>query len=487
MLNKLKTTFKHTFIYSLGNISSKLIGFILLPLYTNFLSTGEYGTLAILEITSTIFVTIFSLSLSTTMVRWCSDEKSKYRIKSIVFTTLVSSFIIVIFLNLILFPFSKSFSTLFFNSAHYTSYFQILIVSASFEILNLIALNLIRFKEKPKLYISLSIIKILTVLSFNIYFIKYLNLGIKGVLLSILIGNVLFTILTIPTLLKNIVWHFYFNELKEMLKYGFPLIFSTMSMMLLTMGDRYIIKHFLDYSSVGIYSLGYKIASVLNVFIIQSFQTGFLPIAYKNFDKPDAQRFFSKTLTYYTLILVITGLSISLFSEEIITLFSKNVEYNIAYTIVPFISLAFIFKGIQYVFSLGLHFVKKTKYNAIIVLLAALINLALNFILIPQMGIYGAAIATVFSWFIMTIAFYKYSNRLYKVKYEIKKLIILLGTGIALYCISLLFFNFNFTLKVALKLGLLVLFPFILFLFRFYEKIELERLKEFRDKLLRRL
>jgi O-antigen/teichoic acid export membrane protein len=260
-----------------------------------------------------------------------------------------------------------------------------------------------------------------------------------------------------------------------------------MSMMLLTMGDRYIIKHFLDYSSVGIYSLGYKIASVLNVFIIQSFQTGFLPIAYKNFDKPDAQRFFSKTLTYYTLILVITGLSISLFSEEIITLFSKNVEYNIAYTIVPFISLAFIFKGIQYVFSLGLHFVKKTKYNAIIVLLAALINLALNFILIPQMGIYGAAIATVFSWFIMTIAFYKYSNRLYKVKYEIKKLIILLGIGIALYCISLLFFNFNFTLKVVLKLGLLVLFPFILFLFRFYEKIELERLKEFRDKLLRRL
>lgn len=479
MLQKLKQTAKQTIIYSLGNISSKLIGFVLLPLYTSFLSTQEYGIFAILEVTATIMVAVCSFKLSTAMMRWCSTEKSEYKTKSILFTTYTSAFLIIVFLNIILQPFRNSFSILFFGNSQYQQYFLILLLSVSFEILNLFSFDLIRLKERSVFYILISITRLSTILILNIYFIKYLSLGVKGILLSQLIGNALITIITLPVLIKNMVFKFYYQELKKMLKYGIPLVFSTISMMLLTMGDRFIIKYFLNYSEVGIYSLGYKIASVVNVLIIQSFQTGFLPIAYKNFDKPDAQRFFSKTLTYYTFILVISSLGLSLFAKEIIELFSKSQEYNVAYTIVPYISLAFVFKGIQYIYSLGLHFTKKTKYNAYIVLSAAILNFVLNFILIPKFGIYGAASATVVSWLLMSTAFYKYSFRFYKVRYEQRNIFLLISIGIGFYLLSLLFQNTAFYLRIILKSFLIIAFPVILWVFRFYEKAEIDVLKKF--------
>lgn len=482
MLNKLKQTGKQALIYSLGNISAKLIGFVLLPLYTSYLSTEEYGILALLEITSTFMVAVLSFKLSTAMMRWCSNENSEEKIKGILFTTFSTAIVILILLNLILQPITSNLSNLFFDVEHFKNYFTILIISASFEILNLFSLDLIRLKEKPTFFVTVSIIRVLVILFLNVYFIKYMGLGVEGIILSQMIGNILLTLITLPFLIKNMALRFVSSELKPMLKYSVPLVFSTISMMLLTMGDRFLIKYYLNYSEVGIYSLGYKLASVLNVLVIQSFQTGFLPIAYKNHDKPDAQRFFSKTLTYYSLILVLCGLGLSLFSEEVIMLFSKNEEFNIAYTVVPFIALAFVFKGIQYVYSLGLHFAKKTKYNASIVMVAAIINMGLNVLLIPKFGIYGAAIATIVTWVLMSTAFYKFSYKFYKVKYEIKKIVLLISIGIALYLFSLLFIDFGFYTKILFKGMLIISFPFILFVFRFYEKVEIVRVKEMVNK-----
>lgn len=482
MLNKLKQTGKQAFIYSLGNLSAKVIGLVLLPLYTSYLTTEEYGILAILEVISAFMVAVLGFKLSTAMMRWSSNEDSTQKTKAILFTTFVSAVIILALLNLTLQPLTEQLSNLFFGSLNFKDYFVILIVSASFEILNLFSLDLLRLKEKPIFFVTVSMIRLTVILVLNVYFVKYQGIGVVGIILSQLIGNVVLFLITLPFLIKNMVFKFLKDEIKPMLRYSIPLIFSTTSMMLLTMGDRFLIKYYLNYSEVGVYSLGYKLASVMNMLVIQSFQNGFLPIAYKNYDKPDAQRFFSKTLTYYSFILVLCGLGLSLFSEEVIILFSKNAEFNIAYTVVPFIALAFVFKGIQYVYSLGLHFAKKTKYNASIVMGAAIINLGLNVLLIPNFGIYGAAIATIITWVLMSTAFYKFSYRFYKVKYEIKKIVLLILIGIALYMSSLLFHDFGFFTKIFFKTLLIATFPIILFLFGFYEKVEIERVKEILSK-----
>jgi O-antigen/teichoic acid export membrane protein len=477
MFDELKNTAKQTSIYSLGNLLPKLVGFLLLPLYTDHLTTAQYGILAILQATGFVLIGIFSFNLHTAMLRWLAQDKDEVSQKSIVFTTLISTVLIVGMLQAILLPFSSQFSNVFFDNDTFSDYFVILFLSSGFGILNNIPLSLIRFKEKPVYYIVLTTIKFSVILLLNIYFIAILNMGVEGIILSELIGNILLMIVASRFIVSNMQLKFNFPVLKEMFGYGFPLIFSTTFSLALTLGDRYIIKILLDDSSVGVYSLGHKIASIINVFIIQSFQLGFLPIAFKKFGEPNANRFYSKILTYFVFLLVLSAICLSFFGKELIRFMSDNASYWDAYSIIPVISLAFVFKGIQYVVSLGFHYTKKTSYNAYIVMVTSIVNVSLNFLLIPVLGYFGAGLSMLGSLILMVVLTYIYSQRLYKINYEIYKIAILIIVGLALYIVSLILPDINTVVNIIIKTVLIIIFPVILYVAKFYEPAELEKIK----------
>ena len=376
MLKFLKDTVKHSFIYGLGNIASKLIGFVLLPLYTAHLSPSEYGILAIVEVLGQILVSVFSFNISTAMMRWAADAKDERDRKSIIFTSLSFTLVIAVLLPVILIPFSGNFSLLFFDSSKFGNYFLLLFLTSSLGIYNLIPLTIMRLRERSGIFAILNTIKFTITLLLNVYFIAYKGYGITGILLSLLIGQLFLTIFSLPIVVKNIIPKFKFSILREMLLYGVPLVFSTIFTLVFTMGDRFVIKSISGDASVGFYSLGHKIASVINVLILQSFQLGFLPIAYKKLGDADEKKFFSKVLTYYVLLLIFAALGLSLFGKEVLKTFALNKAYWVAYSVIPIISLAFVFKGIQYNFSLSFHYSKKTAYNALIVIITAFINVA---------------------------------------------------------------------------------------------------------------
>jgi len=433
--------------------------------------------LAILELTGFLIISLAGLKLSTAMMRWCSAERDLEKSKVIAFTTLVSIIALIIITNLIFQPIAGSFSRILFESNAYKNYFHVLFLSVSFEILNLWVLDLIRIREKPGVYIALSLIKFTVILILNIFFIKYKGYGVLGIFLSQLIGGALVFLLAMNFVRKNVSLKIDMKELRPMAKYSFPLVFTSLSMYLLTLGDRYIMKYLLDLSDVGVYALGYKIATVSNLLIIQSFQTGFLPIAYRKYEEQGNERFFVKTLTYYAFILVLFSLGITLFSKELIYLLARSSDYYIAYTIVPFIALSFVFRGIQYVLSLSLHFVKQTKYNAFIVMGMAVFNIGLNVLLQPILGIYGAALSGVVSYFVMLNIFRYYSKKFFNPGYEIGKVSLMIIMGVALYMASLLFDELSMGWVILIKFGLIASFPFLLYLVGFYEKIEIERIK----------
>lgn len=479
MLNKLKKTIKHSVIYSLGNLSSKLVGLILLPLYTEHLTTSEYGMLALLEVTSQILILLLGLNLSTAMLRWCSVERDEARKRSIVFTISFSTIIISLISLIVLLPFVDFFSTLFFDHAKYSNYFTILFFSIAFGILNLLPLSLIRVQEKSTFFVVVTTLKFTIILLLNIYFIAFLQMGVEGVILGQLIGQILFTLITLPFMIKNSSTKFDLVTFKHMISYSFPLVFSSLFAMILSMGDRYILKILSSLSDVGIYSLGYKVAGFINVFIIHSFQLGFLPLAFKYAEQSNSKRFFSKIQTYFTLLLVVTALALSIFSLEIIKVFTSDKSYLSAYLIIPFISFAFVLKGMEYVFSLAFHQVKVTKYNAAIVTVSAAVNIAFNFLLIPSYGVFGAAISIILAYSLMTSLSFFFAQKLYFIPYETFKILLLLFLFVFIVVLVFLFVNdFSLTLRIGIKLILIISFPFILYPFNFYEEIELIRIKQ---------
>ena len=479
MLDKLRHTVRQTAIYGLGKLGTKLIGLILLPLYTDYLTTSQYGMLSLLEVTSQVMIGILGFRLSNAMMRWMAGEKDSEKKKTIVFTTYLSSIAIVLISWLLLVPFSSQFSIWYFESNEFSTYFLILFFSAGIEILNHITYDLIRMAEKAVFFISVVAVKLAVILGLNIYFIVGLELGIKGIILSMLIGNLLMLFITIPFIIKRINNNFDRILFGHMFRFGFPIIFSGLSVMILSFADRFILKQLRDLSEVGIYTVGYKIAGVINVIILQSFQTGFLPIAYKMFDKEGAGRYFAKVLTYLSFVIMFCILALSLFSKELLILFTSDQSYWSAYLIVPIISFTFLLKGCQYVFVLGLHYAKQTKYIAYIVLFAVVVNIGLNYLLIPYWGIYGAAFTSVVSTLINVILIYRYSQKFYAIKFEFGKIfkIVILGVGILViyYFIN----DLELIIRIPLKVLLIISFPIGLYFMNFYDKIEIERSREF--------
>ena len=249
MFADIKRTVKQTAVYSLGNISTKLVGFILLPLYTTHLSIEEYGILAILQAIAQILIGVFGLSLPTAMMRWAAPEKDVAKQQSIVFTTFITTVGIAVILSALLLPFSEHFSLKFFVTSDYTSYFMFLFLAVSAGIVNNVPLNLLRLNEQSGFYIIVTTLKFTLIVLSNIYFVAYLKIGVEGIIISELIGHLFVIIITMPTLLKNSIFRIDIPALIGMIKYGAPLVLSIIFTFVLTLGDRFIIKR------VGAYTM----------------------------------------------------------------------------------------------------------------------------------------------------------------------------------------------------------------------------------------
>ena len=265
-----------------------------------------------------------------------------------------------------------------------------------------------------------------------------------------------------------------------MMKFSYPLLLTSMAGIILTISDRYVLRFISDLSYVGIYSLGFKIANTLRVFIITSVNLAIQPMIYKMIDQPDNKRFYSKIMTYFSFGLMICALGLSLFGREMIKFLSKtNPDYWNAFTIVPVISLAIFFGMLRDVSLTGINITKKTGVNARSIVFVSALNIGLNLLLIPRYGYLGAAIATLISQFLYFILIYYFAQRYYRINYEIGKVIKILAAGIVIYCLSVLTNDMSLLARLLIKTFLLVSFPFTLYPMKFYESIELERLHGF--------
>lgn len=483
MLENLKTALKSTVIYSIGNLSTKILGLILIPLYTDRLTISEYGILGMLEVTAQIFTAVFGMSLFNAFFRWYWDRDYEGKQKSMYFTILVFVLTLALLLNIIFWPLHGSFSNLLLGSTDYSYLIMLILLVSMLDAPALVTNTLVRLKEKPVFYTALHIAKILTNLVFTVYFIVYRGKKVEGIYEAQLIGNAVYYLVASRFILKNVEFRFERVMLKGMLKFSYPLLFTSLAGIILTISDRYVLRFISDLAYVGIYSLGFKIANTLRVFVITSVNLAVQPMIYKMIDQPDNKRFYSKIMTYFSFGLMLCALGLSLFGREIIKFLAKtNPDYWEAFTIVPVISLAVFFSMLRDVSLTGINISKKTVVNARSIIFVAAVNIGLNILLIPPLGYMGAAIATLISQMLYFLFIYYFAQKYYPIKYEITKVIKIIGAGILIYSISILTNELSLLARLVIKSFLFLSFPFILYAINFYEPIELDRLQGFWKK-----
>lgn len=415
-MNREKQLLKNTGILALGKICTQFVSFFLLPLYTSYLSTAEYGIVDLLNNYITLLIPIFFFQMEQALFRFLidvrNDEKKKCETISTAIITVTSQvFVFIIFFII----FSK-----FFNNEY--KYFMLL--NVVFTMYANILLQMCRGLGNNITYSLGSLISGVSTIILNIFFIAILKMGAYGMLTATLVSNILCIIFITckQNLFKIIRFKNYNNELRKKLwKYSVPLIPNQLSWWIVNVSDRTLITFFINISANGIYSAANKFSAICITFF-NFFNMTWSESASMHIKDGDSDVFFSKVLN--TSLKIFSGLCFMIVSimpfvfEYLIT----GKEYADAYYQIPLLMLATIFNIL--VSLLGSIYVALKKSNEIAKtsIFAAIINILINIIFIKYIGLYAASISTLVAYFSMAV--YRYFDIQKYVKIKIDKKII---------------------------------------------------------------
>lgn len=477
MFGQLLRLLKHSSTYGLAVIGSQAIAFILIPIYTRYLTPADYGVLEIVVTTQGIVFPILGMGLGSALLFFFSRHDTADGRQKVISTALIFLAITGSVLVLALILGANSLSSLLFQSSQYAFYFQVMFLTILFDTLVTIPMSVFQAREESKKYMLISLARFLVGAGLNIYFVVALQKGVLGILESGLITSIILCTFLLPVIVWRIKPGFSKSLIREMLAYGLPLIPVAFLAWIMSASDRFFLQIFSDSTELGLYSLGYKFGGVLHGLIIGPFQLAWMPFLFSISKEANARQVYSSVLTYFVMVATFVALALSVLSKEVLIVMATP-PFHGAHKVVPLIALAFVFYGSFSCLDAGLYLQKKTRYIPFIVGAGAALNLGLNYWLIPGYGMMGAAIATAISYLFLVVVAFVASRRFYPIHYEWSRIgMVFLAAGLV-YLGSLFISHDSTIIAGVLKALSLLGFPVLLFAFRFFKAEEIEKMKE---------
>ena len=405
-----KELVKNIGVLTLSNFGSKILGFLLIPLYTSALSTSEYGSYDFIYTTISLLIPLLTLNISESALRFLLEKKySNNQIIRITFKYNIFSIFIVIALAIINYMFG--FINLINN---YFFYFLLMYICNLFYIM---FQNIVRGYDQIKDIAVSGIVNSVLTLSLNLLFLLYFKYGLSGYFIATIISNFVSSFYLFFRIknAKNNEFGKKNNSIeKKMVEYSCPLMLNSISWWINNVSDRYIVTFICGIAANGIYSVAYKIPSILSVFQT-IFNQAWGISSVKQFDKNDSNDFFSNTYAMYNYMMVLCCSILIIFTRVLARFLYLN-EFSSAWIYTPFLIISILFGGLSGYFGGIFSALKNSKIIGNTTFLGASINIVLNFTLIPFIGVIGAAIATLVSYFIIWVIRLHYVRKSMNIK-----------------------------------------------------------------------
>jgi O-antigen/teichoic acid export membrane protein len=487
MLGQLRKLGKQTAIYGFGSILNKMLGFILIPLYNNFIPIGDYGNLAVIETTILFLTSILHFGIFTGHQRFFFIEKERNNYGTFLFNNYTGNILFTLIAISPFLLFSSQISLLFFNNVSQTVSLRIMFWIVVSEILCTVPFQILQFEEKPFKYILFSIFKLTLSFLLTIYFVKKITLGIEGILYARLIGAASTALLfMLFIVLPRMTFKWDLSLLWKSIKFGLPAIAGNIGYLIFQMNDRYMLNWLNTDIETGKYAFGYKIANFINLIFVSTIGMSFVPSIFSREKEENNTRYYRKMLTYYCFILAFIILGFLFFYKELLSFVAKNKDYFEGLKVVPVLALSFMVMGMNYFVGIGL-FLKNKMQNFIVPsIIAVILNITMNFFLIPVWGMMGAAYSTLFSQIVYTVILTVISGKQFNVGFEWIKILSIYLLAVVLFIGYQFTTPLNFFVASIIKIALLAVFPIVLYKLNFFEKIEIVRLREGIGKILNR-
>ncbi|MDQ1708731.1 MAG: hypothetical protein QOG49_116, partial [Frankiaceae bacterium] len=415
-------------IYSTGDVASKALGFISVPIYTRIFLTSEYGVLSLAASIGGLISGIMVLGGDTALSRfWFEDETPEARRRLVTtwigFLALWSLAITVLLVPTV--PWFVRFSR---YSASYRTTFWVLLATLPVSLVSRMLAQILRNEFRPVAYATTSFATGVLGLGAGLYAVQGLHKGVAGILTAFLLAEIIILGVRIMLTRSTLAGSFEPHLLRRLLRFALPLVPVTISFWIFTASDRIVLAR-LDPAKgdLGLYGLALSIASI---FALLSGAVGqaWIPrttMLYER-ERERAARVIGASLTYYLFALGLIAVLISAFAPEIITVISGP-KFADAAAPLPLLAVGSVAFGTGVLTSSGMSLTHNTRPLAVASAITALVNIGFAIALVPPFGMIGAALAGVLGYVVLTTTYLWISQRLWPIELEKRRLLVICG------------------------------------------------------------
>ncbi|MFC0875186.1 lipopolysaccharide biosynthesis protein [Saccharicrinis sp. FJH2] len=476
MANKIKQLAKDTVIYGGTTIFTRILNWLLVPLYTYKLENqADYGIVINLYAWTALLLVILTYGMETGFFRFSNKQEGEAKvystsILSLGFTSLLFILIIVLFIQPI---------SVFLEYRNYKDILIMLGIIVAMDAFTAIPFARLRYTNRPLRFAFVKIVLVGVNIFFNLFFFIILpawhksnpdglisslynpDYGVKYVFVSNLFSSGIVLIMLLPEIIKA-KFDFDFSLLKRMLKYSWPILIVGIAGIINQSGDKILYPFLIDgtenaRTQLGIYGANYKIA-VIMVMFTQGFRYAFEPFIFKHKQESNSTREYADVMKYFIILGIFIFLGV-MFYIDIVKYFISS-SYHSGLKVVPIVLTANLMFGIFFNLSLWYKLTDKTIFGAWLAILGSVITLGINIIFVPKYGYIASAWANFICYFSMVVISYFLMQKYYPVKYELKKIFMHILIGGLLYVIDIKLIeplgNIKYALSGVLLLGYLI-------------------------------
>ena len=484
MLKSLRDLIKDSFTYGASSLAGQIIGFLLLPLYTSYLSTVDYGIMAMLAILTSLFPIVSSLGLTNAVFRRFNlhlDPKVQQDSLSTAYTSIL---IISILLLLISLFFHDYLSVIMVDDSSYKNLVIISLFSGFIGSVLAVLNVILRAKRKVVQLSVFRIIQLIITIITTIFLVVFKEQGVSGVIYGTFYGYLLTFIIQHLYFFKLIKIKIDLSELKELLNYGFPFfphrILTYSSVFII----QFLIKEFIGLSESGLYNIALRFTLPL-AFVVTAIQSAWVPIKFQiHRENPrKSSDILSKMMNIYFIFISLSCSILLLLGPEILR-FMTSIEFHEAANFLPFVILIPFFRGIYHVMGTGFEITKNTKPMPLVSGTGLIIIIITSIALSNYIGIYGLIISVILSWIVQAILLRGFSVRRFYVKINYKMLLRFILTLIISSILIFVVQNFKIDYRIMAQIMIFLMSVSIISIYSiFFIQKEFKSIYGYNDKL----
>jgi len=456
---------KHSTIYGLGNLLSKAVAILLLPLYTRHLTPADYGVMELLETSTSMLAVVVGVGLSSAMTRYYYEARSDDARRHVVSTTML----LVIIMSAVVLGGASLFTPLLsqaiFGDSKYAYFFLMSFGALGLGLVIDLLLVYLRVMEKPLAYVAISLAMLVTTVALTVYAVAFRGMGVEGVLLANLYAKVAFAGAAMVYMVMRIGCVLDRAVAKSIFSYSWPLIPSEAINSLIGYSDRYFINHHISLAAAGVYSLTQKLGTVLHTLVTSPFILAFLPKRFEIASRGNAAPLLSMVYQVYMLVIVTLTLCLALGASLIVGLLTDSAFHEAA-KYIPLTAASMVLLGMKYHFQFGILYSKKTKYIMYTNAICLVVQLGGNALLIPAFGVWGAINAYMITQVVTLYFYHFYSQREYPVDLKLAWTLRLFVAATIPYLLKAKLSTGSVVSEVFVSLGALGLFVALTVAFR---------------------